>query len=147
MLNIGNYELAHEFLESFNPADVDYQYLKAKALAFGGEFEEALQMQTAIMNNWQQLKHDSQISLTLDHILAFTGEIMATMGDLESAIQVYEASLEMNENNIDALFGIGEILYENGEIEKAKEYLERTLKIYPQHEEAADLLEGILQSL
>ena len=147
MLNIGNYELAHEFLESFNPADVDYQYLKAKALAFGGEFEEALQMQTDIMNNWQQLKHDSQISLTLDHILAFTGEIMATMGDLESAIQVYEASLEINENNIDALFGIGEILYENGEIEKAKEYLERTLKIYPQHEEAADLLEGILQSL
>lgn len=147
MLNIGNYELAHEFLESFNPADVDYQYLKAKALAFGGEFEEALQMQTDIMNNWQQLKHDSQISLTLDHILAFTGEIMATMGDLESAIQVYEASLEINENNIDALFGIGEILYENGETEKAKEYLERTLKIYPQHEEAADLLEGILHSL
>lgn len=147
MLNTGNYELAHEFLESFNPADVDYQYLKAKALAFGGEYEEALQMQTGIMNNWQQLKHDSQISLTLDHILAFTGEIMATMGDLESATQIYEASLEMNENNIDALFGIGEILLENGETEKAKDYLERTLKIYPQHEQAADLLEGILHSL
>lgn len=147
MLNTGNYELAHEFLESFNPADVDYQYLKAKTLAFGGEFEEALQMQTDIMNNWQQLKHDSQISLTLDHILAFTGEIMATMGDMESAIQIYEASLEMNENNIDALFGIGEILFEYGDTEKAKDYLERTLKIYPQHEQAADLLEGILHSL
>lgn len=147
MLNTGNYEFAHEFLESLNTADVDYQYLKAKALAFGGEYEEALQMQTGIMNNWQQVKHDSQISLTLDHILAFTGEIMATMGDLESALKVYEASLEMNEYNIDSLFGKGEILLENGETEQAKDYLERTLKIYPQHEQAADLLEGILHSL
>lgn len=146
MINIGNYELAHEFLESFNPADVDYQYLKAKVLAFGGEFEEALDMQTVIMDNWQRLKHDSQISLTLDHILAFTGEIMATMGDLDSALQVYQAALEINENNIDALFGIGEILLENGDAYQAKDYLERTLQIYPQHEEAADLLEGILQS-
>ena len=56
-------------------------------------------------------------------------------------------TLEMNENNIDALFGIGEILFENGDTEKAKDYLERTLKIYPQHEQAADLLEGILHSL
>ena len=72
---------------------------------------------------------------------------MATMGDLESALKVYEASLEMNEYNIDSLFGIGEILLENGETEQAKDYLERTLKIYPQHEQAADLLEGILHSL
>lgn len=146
MINIGNYEFAHQFLESFNPADVDYQYLKAKALAFGGEYEEALQLQTNIMNNWQMLKNDSQISLTLDHILAFTGEIMATMGDLESAIQVYRASLEINDTNIDSLFGLGEILYENGEIENAKQYLEKTLEIYPQHTEAADLLEGIMQT-
>ena len=53
----------------------------------------------------------------------------------------------MNEYNIDSLFGIGEILLENGETEQAKDYLERTLKIYPQHEQAADLLEGILHSL
>jgi glycosyltransferase involved in cell wall biosynthesis/thioredoxin-like negative regulator of GroEL len=147
MLNIGEYELAHQFLESFNPADVDYQYLKAKTLAFGGEYEEALEFLTKIMNDWQTVKNDSQISLSLDHILAFTGEIMATMGDLEGAMQIYMASLEINETNIDALFGIGELHIENGNLEEAKNYLEKTLVIYPEHTAATELLEGILQTL
>lgn len=147
MLNIGEYELAHQFLESFNPADIDYQYLKARTLAFGGEYEEALELQTQIMNDWQSIKNDSQISLTLDHILAFSGEIMATMGDKEAAMQIYNASLEINEANIDALFGIGELCIENGDLEKAKGYLERTLSIYPNHEQALELLEGIMQMI
>jgi tetratricopeptide (TPR) repeat protein len=143
MLNTGNYDLAEQFLESFNPDDVDYQYLSAKTKAYKGNLEDCLDEMTNIMNNWQKIKHDSQISLTLDHVLSFVGEIMSAMGDDESALKVYQASLEINKLNIDSLFGIGEIMISSEQYDLGKEYLQQVLTIYPDHQDAIELLNSL----
>lgn len=143
MLNTGNYDLAEQFLESFNPDDVDYQYLSAKTKAYKGNLEDCLDEMTNIMNNWQKIKHDSQISLTLDHVLSFVGEIMSAMGDDESALKVYQASLEINKLNIDSLFGIGEIMIKGEQYDVGKEYLQQVLAVYPDHQDAIELLNSL----
>jgi len=143
MLNTGNYDLAEQFLESFNPDDVYYQYLSSKTKAYKGNLEDCLDEMTNIMNNWQKIKHDSQISLTLDHVLSFVGEIMSAMGDDESALKVYQASLEINKLNIDSLFGIGEIMIRSEQYDLGKEYLQQVIAVYPDHQDAIELLNSL----
>jgi tetratricopeptide (TPR) repeat protein len=68
---------------------------------------------------------------------------MSAMGDDESALKVYQASLEINKLNIDSLFGIGEIMIRGEQYELGKEYLQQVLAVYPDHQDAIELLNSL----
>ncbi|NJM54114.1 MAG: hypothetical protein HC846_12465 [Blastocatellia bacterium] len=59
------------------------------------------------------------------------GAVLWRMGDLEKALEEYDASLQFNIANVDALAGRGELLLLKGEIRKGLEDLRKALETDP----------------
>lgn len=139
-INVADYESALGTIEYLdNKTSIDYKYLKAKIYAFSGKLTEALEIFTEIMDSWNKKKHTSNIALTLDHLLCMVAQIMHAQGDIDSAKQVYEASISMNDSNFESYYGLAKINFDNGTIDKAVEFLEKALEINPNYDEALEL--------
>jgi len=65
------------------------------------------------------------------------------MSEYYSALKVYQASLEINKLNIDSLFGIGEIMIRSEQYDLGKEYLQQVVAVYPDHQDAIELLNSL----
>jgi tetratricopeptide (TPR) repeat protein len=63
-------------------------------------------------------------------------QIQSWQGLFESSIKTYEESYRLNKNNVDALFGLGEVHEWMSKYAAAKKYYEQILQIQPDHKQA-----------
>lgn len=68
----------------------------------------------------------------------FLGEILIEQKNYEEAMQQYIKIIELDEDNADALFFIGEIYYNQGNIAQARAYWRKTLRVAPAHRGAKE---------
>lgn len=141
-----NLEEAEQILQTASmiiPNHIDTQYLKVKIYSLNGRITEALEIITPILDTWSEDKFQSSISLTLDHLLSYTGDLLYSMGDSEGALKIYSACLQINKENTDALFGSGLTLRDLGKYEDAKIMFEKVTYYNPSNEDAAIELKNL----
>jgi tetratricopeptide (TPR) repeat protein len=76
------------------------------------------------------------------------GQALVSLGDVEGGTEAYERALERSPNDVNALCGLGEILFEFGGEEgmaKGEELLRRALEIEPQDPRAHALLAEVMR--
>lgn len=143
---------AEEFENALNLLDTcdkivenhpDTIYLRAKAFALTSNLVEALEIFTILVENWTEFKYITNLGLTLDHLLCYTGDLLAAMQDWDSAMQIYETALKLNDENAEAYLGLGLACKEKGDLHEATQHLEQALSLRPFLQEAKNALNEI----
>ena len=62
---------------------------------------------------------------------------------LEQAIEYYARALEMTQKDENLFYNIGRAYYEYGDLDQAREHLQKALELYPSFEEASQFIEFI----
>ncbi len=117
------------------PNSIDLNYILVKCYTEQNDLENALETMTPVIDSWNENKYESNISLSLDHILSYTGDLLYNLGDNEGAIEIYNNSLKMNSENTEALYGLGLCFKDNGSIDEAINYLEKALYYDPMNDD------------
>lgn len=68
------------------------------------------------------------------------GLCLAKNGLLKDAIQQFEITIEINENNADAFYNLGIAYFHLKQVEEAREFLQKTLVINPDHKLAQEAI-------
>lgn len=68
--------------------------------------------------------------------LAQVGKIQTWKGDMDAAEKAYRQALRQDSDNVDAMFGLGELNEWEGKYRKAKSYYQDILQVQPDHKKA-----------
>jgi glycosyltransferase involved in cell wall biosynthesis len=148
LINLENNNLnnAKKYLENaklINEKNIDTLYLESKYYALNEDYEKALEILNPVVENWIENKWYSKMGLTLDDLIAYMGDVIFDMNDIESALKMYDSALEHNPTNLNARFGAGMCFKENGEIGRAVEMFEETLRINENYLPSLEQLEEL----
>jgi tetratricopeptide (TPR) repeat protein len=115
----------------------DSQYSTALFAIVEGRFDDALE--TA----------DEMLKLNPDDSQAFMikGQALRGQGKSHAAIAILTHMLSKNEKSTEAMYSLGEIFQEMGQLEKALEYFERLIEYDPEHNIALQNIKDIKDKL
>lgn len=139
----GDFEEAENYIARSGrilPDRPDSVYLKVLTLKEKGEFTEALEEITPLLEKWAEVKLNSALGISLDEILTLTGEIFIEMGDLDGANRLFKEALKFNDQNYRACYGAGVCFKKAGALEEAKTMFQWAVNIKENFADAVDEL-------
>jgi tetratricopeptide (TPR) repeat protein len=145
-LDSGQTENAAQYIErasgtiSENP---ELYYNLARLQAIKGEWVEALESITLLLDIWHQNRFNMTLGISHDAILVFTADLLFNSGDIEGAVQLYTEALKINPDNADACYGAGMCFRDGEALSEAREMFEWALRINPNYIEANIELENL----
>lgn len=87
----------------------------------------------------------NQITPKSDDIYFAMANCMKMAGDTKLAIENYKKVLEINKNNFNATYALAMTYYEKSDLDNARVYLQKSLKIEPKNVPARTLLNVVVQ--
>ncbi len=87
----------------------------------------------------------NQISPKSDDIYFAMANCMKMAGDTKLSIENYKKALEINKNNFNATYALAMVYYEKNDLDNARVYLQKSLKIEPKNVPARTLLNVVVQ--
>jgi Flp pilus assembly protein TadD len=187
-IKLGDAESATSMLEplqSANSSNADFDYVLGLALIKSGHrrdgvppMEKSAELAKSgdaymlagatlmDLNEFEQARHDLETALQLSPNLRGLQTLVGTArdktGDQKEAEPAFRAAIKENPDDFDANLYLGALLYKRREIEEAKVYLDRAVKLKPadsmaryesamlkstagEYEEAARELEGVVK--
>jgi tetratricopeptide (TPR) repeat protein len=118
-------------------------YNLSRLQAINGEWVEALESVTQLLDTWHQNRFNMTLGVSHDSILVFTADLLFNTGDIEGAVQLYTEALKINPDNADACYGAGMCFRDGKVIPEAREMFEWALRINPNYTEASIELENL----
>lgn len=134
---------AHEYNKKaldINPINPDNVFMQAHLQGLKGNYIEALELITNVIDLWTNQKNYTSLAISLDDIFVYSGNLMLKDEDYDGAIQFFQAALKINTNNDEACYGAGLCFKISGYLEEAREMFEWASKLNPNHELAIDEL-------
>ncbi len=107
----------------------DRIYLEARKKFFEEKYTESLEILTPLLDAWVKHKYSSTLSITLDHLLSFTADLLFKIEDYQGALELYKAAIGLNPQNADALHGAGLCLQKAGSDEDAEELFKAAITV------------------
>jgi tetratricopeptide (TPR) repeat protein len=138
--------LAEDFLniaEGLSRDNPDTIYLQSALYAKKQEWAESLETLQVLLKNWQTLKFESTIGISLDMLLSTSAEGILNLGDVEGALNVFTEALRLNNYNAEACYGSAMCFLAYGEQEEARKMLEWAIRLKPDFKEALQAMEVI----
>lgn len=141
-----DFELAGKFISEadiISPDHPDSIYIKAKSFLMNGNWTEALELLTELMNKWKETRFNTTLKVALDDLLCDTAEGLFELGDIENSLKLYTEALKMNNSNPFACFGAARCFIEAGINDDAIKMLEWAIKLKPDFAEAEKLMNNL----
>ncbi len=101
-------ELCLEYLDkarTFYENHPDTMYTQSVYHAMRGEWIEALEILTELLNGWKTYKFETMLNITLDILLCDSARALFATGAIEEARELYTKALEQNPENANACMG------------------------------------------
>ncbi len=145
----GKDEIAEGFIEkaySLYPADkkvIEFYTLANKSL-----IDKKVAQALSYVNEKQYKKAFdtyNQISPKSDEIYFAMANCMKMAGDNKLAIENYKKALEINKDNFGATYALAMAYYEKNDLDNARDYLQKSLKIDSKNVPAKTLLDVVVQ--
>ncbi len=133
-------------IEILDPKNLDTIFIKSAYYTIVGDLTDALENLTECVGIWNEKRFNSNIGLTLDILLCNSGDILLAMQDYETALQVYQTGLEINNENEKIVFGMGLVYKNTNNLPKAKDYFSMTLDLNPNFQIARDELNQLVNN-
>ncbi len=156
-LRLGDYSAAVTMLTPLEPANaqnLDYEYVFGSALIRSGQRREGVARIEKVaqagnsadayllagitllqINEFEQARRDLEAALrlnpTLPGLYTLVGNARDKTGDVKAAEEAFRSALERNPDDFEANLYLGAILYKRRELEEAKPYLDRALRLNP----------------
>ncbi len=130
-------ELCMEYIvkaRSFEANNPDTLYIQSVYHAMRGEWIEALEVLTDLMNGWKTFKFKTMMNLQLDALLCDSARALFATGAIEEARELYTRALEQNPENPEACMGAARCFRGIGAVVEAKTMLEWAIKLKPEYE-------------
>ncbi len=160
------YELGFAMIKSGHRRDGVPRLEKAGELGHSGDAYMLAGATLMDLNEYEQARHDLEIALQLapkmPGLQTLVGTARDKTGDQKNAEPAFRAALQENANDFEANLYLGALLYKRRQMEEAKVYLDRAVKLKPadvmaryesamlkstsgNYEEAAKELEGVVK--
>lgn len=139
-------QIAHEFLdraEKLDETSPDTSYLRAIALSAEGNilfeqgdedtameyFESAQKLFDMLLDHWQVFRFHSAIGIDIEDLLSNSAFNLINLGAPSEALEIFNAVLGHKPEFVDAIFGSGICLAQQGKSKDAKLLFERCLEL------------------
>ena len=153
-----------------DPDDVRAEYILGLSLAQTGKHEEALELLKSVANSGNELVANANLSIGETYFLMGNEEVaeeyfqkandpavVSSMfaqagtrafngGQMENSLRYFQKALQLNQNNVDALYGLGLCYISANQRDEALEALKRLISTAPDHEKAK-LAAGLVEQL
>ena len=126
-----------EAMSEMENVDKEYEnhpdaiYLKSQIALKNSDTTSALEKLGLLLNDWQDIKWDSKLGISLDSIMCEIAKIMFDLGDLEGSLQLYQNAITINKLNAFAYYGAGMCFKTNEQEKEANEFFDIALKLDP----------------
>ncbi len=116
-----------------NPEQPEALFRKAQILSWQGRFDESIEL------------YEAYLEREPDHPEGLMGlaRVYFWSGSNEQAIEYFGKAIEAGADEVDARINLAKVYLAMGNNDQAEQELQTVLSIYPDHEEAKRLLEGI----
>ncbi|MFQ5770436.1 MAG: tetratricopeptide repeat protein, partial [bacterium] len=145
LLHIGKYkeaEIAYQQALVFNKRSTnvfkglgEIAYARENWTEFHKCFQKVLKIDPNDAEAKEYLTHKSKVWL-----IVVKADSLRTLGDLKQAEKAYKKALNLDDEYIEALKGLGRIAYEKGDWKNLQKWIKKALKFDPEDAEAMDLL-------
>ncbi len=122
--------------EEFYENHCDTLYIRTVMHAMNGEWIEALEILTELLNGWKQNKFHTMLNIDLDTLLCDSARALFSTGAVDEARELYTKALEYNPNNSTACYGAALCFRGLGAAVEAKTMLEWAIRLQPEYEHA-----------
>ena len=113
-----------------DPEDFQAQCRLGEVYFAKGMLDEAYAEVSKAIETAENLR--AQMAQSLAMYYANRGTILATQGKVEPAIEQYRKALEINPNDVLALFNLGRARFDQDEFMEAREHFERLVEVTPE---------------
>ncbi len=130
-------ELCLEYLDkarTFYEGHPDTAYIQSVYHAMRGEWIEALEVLTDLLNGWKQHKYETMVYIQLDTLLCDSARALFATGAIEEAHELYTKALEQNPENPEACMGAARCFRGVGAVVEARTMFEWAIRLKPEYE-------------
>ena len=143
LISAYKYIEASKVLNNQNPETI---WLETLILAAEEKYVDSLYLITPVVTDWNNLKFNATIGISLEKYLLQMADILMLMEDYAQSLQIYTAALQLNNYSAEACYGLGVCYKKAGMPDEAKNMLEWAIKYNPDYEAAKRELSELLVS-
>jgi tetratricopeptide (TPR) repeat protein len=138
-------ELCEQYLSkarNYHASHPDTYYIQSVLHAMRGEWDEALESLTFVLDGWKSYKFQTMLGVSLETLLCDSARALFATGALNEARELYTKILEMNPHNPEACYGAAQCFQGIGAVVEAKTMFDWAVRLQPSYEDARQEFEA-----